>query len=95
MPETAELLTAAEIAKRLRISTTAVYALCAAGDLKCYWIGTGKKRRRVRFSEQQYAEYLENAEQGDRPVIPIKPPRRPGAAQLAGCVTLRKYGYRG
>jgi excisionase family DNA binding protein len=48
------LLTIKEVAKRLQISLSMVYALVAKGDLACYEIGTCK-----RISETDLGLFLE------------------------------------
>jgi len=55
------LLTAPEVAARLRIATCQVYYLARAGAIGSYRMG-----RLVRFSEEQLATYLANTRQNVR-----------------------------
>jgi excisionase family DNA binding protein len=49
-----------QAATRLEVSQATVYALVAAGKLKCYRVGLG--RGCIRISEEHIADYLEKAE---------------------------------
>jgi excisionase family DNA binding protein len=60
-------MTVREVAERLEVSPATVYALIAAGRLRCSRIGLG--RGVIRISDEQLAEYLRAAE----PVV-AKPP---------------------
>ncbi len=51
----AQLLTAAEVAERLRVSTMTVYRLIRAGDLPAVRVG-----RNYRVREQDLVQYLED-----------------------------------
>ena len=50
------LLTVAEVAKRLGVSTALVYQLVAQGRLPCYRIGL--RRGAIRFAESDVEAYL-------------------------------------
>jgi len=52
------MLTVAEVAKRLTVSTALVYQLVAQGRLACYRIGLG--RGAIRFAEADVSAYLES-----------------------------------
>lgn len=56
------LLTVAEVAERLNLSTTAVYDLCNAGLLPCYRLGTGKKKPPIRIRPEALEEYLRSCQ---------------------------------
>ena len=43
------LLTASEVAKRLRVQTVTVYAAAAAGRIPCVRLWEGKRRALIRF----------------------------------------------
>ncbi len=61
-------LTIADIAKRLNMSENFIYRQTLSGTLQCYAIGgTARKCGAIRFSENQYQEYLE-AQKKQRPV---------------------------
>ena len=64
-----------QAAARLELSQTTVYALVAAGKLRCYRVGVG--RGQIRIAEEHIAEYLGKAE--SRPMQPTAspPPRVP------------------
>ncbi len=62
-PEWRTLLTVKDVARRLNVSISQVYALVDASLLRCYKITT-KKQGGLRFSEQHLADYLASAEQG-------------------------------
>jgi excisionase family DNA binding protein len=57
------MLTPKEVAERLRISTTLVYSLCAAGKLKHYRFGLGNRKGGLRVDEQDLEEYKEQCRQ--------------------------------
>lgn len=93
-----DLLTPSEVAERLRISTTAVYALCDAGELPCHRIGLGTKRKRIRVAEKAVADYLNRTAQEMPATIqmPLKKRRSGGSvSQVAGCSMLRSFGWKG
>jgi excisionase family DNA binding protein len=60
-----------EAAIRLEVGVGTVYALVAAGKLRCYRVGVG--RGTIRVSEEQIAEFLASCETGPKPVAPLKP----------------------
>lgn len=62
------MMTIADIAKRLRISQACAYALVESKELAHYRIGLG--RGRIRVSEEQLATYLEK-----RRVTKVEKPR--------------------
>src|SRR5947208_1364314 len=49
----------AEAAKKLEVSATTIYALVAAGKLRCYRVGMG--RGCIRIADEHIAEYLGKA----------------------------------
>jgi excisionase family DNA binding protein len=57
--ESTDLLTPREVAQRLKLSPTAVYALCDSGALPCHKVGLKRSRRRIREADLQ--AYLERA----------------------------------
>jgi excisionase family DNA binding protein len=59
-----------QAAARLEVSQTTLYALVAAGKLRCYRVGVG--RGQIRIGEVHIAEYLGKAESG-----PIQPKAAP------------------
>lgn len=89
------LLTVAEVAKVLRLSTTAVRSLCNAGELPHHRVGTGKTKR-VRIPEEEVRAYLDRTLSTGEPIIPMPPPRRPASRNsAAGCEILRSFGWKG
>jgi excisionase family DNA binding protein len=54
------MMTVKTVAKRLQMSMACVYAVIAAGEMRCYRIGTG--RGAIRVSEEQLQEYLVSVE---------------------------------
>lgn len=60
----------ADVAKRLNMSAHFVYRQTLTGTLQCYALGgSTRKRGAIRFSENQFQEYLEA--QKNRPAIPF------------------------
>ena len=59
-----------EAAARLEVSVTTIYALVAAGKLRCYRVGVG--RGCIRIAPEHIAEYLGLAE--PKTVQPAAPP---------------------
>jgi excisionase family DNA binding protein len=53
-------LTVKQAAVRLEVSQATVYALVAAGKLRCYRVGLG--RGQIRITDEHIAEYLGKAE---------------------------------
>ena len=53
-------MTVRETAARLEVSQATVYALVAAGKLRCFRVGMG--RGAIRVSEEHLAEYLKGSE---------------------------------
>lgn len=88
----------AEVAKALKISTTAVYAMCDAGELACHRIGLGKKRPRIIIALTTVQDYLAKTEEG-RDVIRMPKPepkqRARVTSQSAGFARLRALGWKG
>jgi excisionase family DNA binding protein len=66
------VLTVKEVAGRLRLSVSQVYALCGAGKLPHHRFGNG--RGAIRVSEEQLGAYIRGSEVGPEPP---KAPRRP------------------
>ena len=92
--QAAPLLTAEQVAARLNLSRTAVYALCESGELKHYRVGVGKKKR-FRVSEAQLAEYLAGAAVDPPPSIPMLQQKRKQPTDYAGASRLRALGWKG
>ncbi|WP_425618094.1 helix-turn-helix domain-containing protein [Anatilimnocola sp. NA78] len=88
------LLSAEQVARRLGLSRTAVYALCDAGELKHYRIGVGKKKR-FRVSEEQLADYLAGAAADPPPLIQMQQQKRKQPTVYAGASRLRALGWKG
>lgn len=63
------LLSVAQVAERLGVSSECVRGLLLRGLLRHYVVG---KRRRV--SEEQLAEYLRQNERGPAPAVQASPP---------------------
>jgi excisionase family DNA binding protein len=53
-------MTVRETAKRLEVSQSTIYALVAAGRLRC--VRHGLKRGVIRITEQQLADYMDGAQ---------------------------------
>jgi excisionase family DNA binding protein len=63
-------------AQRLEVSTSTIYALVAAGKLRCHRVGLG--RGAIRISEEHLEDYLKAGEPEKTPVPPTPlAPRRP------------------
>lgn len=57
-----QMMTVAEIAKRLKVSLATVYAMVESGEIPCYRIRTRPgKRGAIRFTEAQLQDYLKAA----------------------------------
>jgi excisionase family DNA binding protein len=54
----------------LNVATGTIYALCAAGKLRCSRVGLG--RGVLRISDEAIQEYLKSREAGIQPVV-VKP----------------------
>lgn len=69
-----DMMTVSTVAERLDVSDACVYAIIAAGDLRCYRIGVG--RGAIRISEEQLQDYLDKKETGEKPKtsrpVPVK-----------------------
>lgn len=88
----APLLTVRQVAERLSLSSTAVYALCDSGELPAFKIGAGK-RKRYRIEPVSVEAYLERSKV--RPVVEVARPARAGRVAPGGFVMLRAAGFRG
>lgn len=64
MSQTDILLKIRDVAKRLNCSLSNVYALVAAGELKSFRVGRGKKG--YRFSDEQVQDFLAKSETGGK-----------------------------
>jgi excisionase family DNA binding protein len=84
-----ELLTPDEVAAELRLSRSAVYALCEAGKLR--HLRAGVNRGRIRIPRRALAEYLNQAEAAP----PVIEPRRTRTAPVRGADFLRSLGWKG
>ncbi len=69
-----------EAAARLEVSPKTVYALVAAGELRCYRVGLG--RGCIRIAEEHIAEYLGKAEPKFVQPPATPPPRVPRLKHL-------------
>jgi excisionase family DNA binding protein len=74
-----DLMTAADVARRLNASESFVYGVIAAGRLKHHRPGRGQGG--IRVSEEQLADFLRRTERGgeqavDDPTPPPRPMRR-------------------
>lgn len=89
-----QLLTPREAADQLRLSVTAVYALCDSGALPCYRIGAKRGRRRIKASD--LAAYLD---QHQAPATPSAEHGRRRCDVVRGVGTafqlLREAGWKG
>jgi excisionase family DNA binding protein len=68
-------MTVKQVAFRLEVSSATIYALVAAGKLKCHRVGLG--RGAIRISEEHVAEFLTAA-----PKLPVPVPPRVPAVKL-------------
>jgi excisionase family DNA binding protein len=87
-------LTPKQVAERLAVSTTAVYALCEAKKIGHQRIGAGTKRQAIRIPEEALAEYLERT----AVLVDIDPPaiEQPQRRTVgAGYALLREAGWKG
>jgi excisionase family DNA binding protein len=66
------IYTTREVATRLKISSSQVYALVHAGRLRCLRLTT-KKQGGLRFTEQQIMAFLAASEQGSRAPAGLRP----------------------
>lgn len=91
-----QLLTVAEVASFLRLSTTAVYALCHSGQLPHFAIaGRGKKTKTIRVKQSDLDAFLKSSRE-ERQVVEVPTPRsKPRGRQGvgAGAVILRGLGW--
>jgi excisionase family DNA binding protein len=91
-----QLLTVAEVASFLRLSTTAVYALCHSGQLPHFaFAGRGKKTKTIRVKQSDLDAFLESSRE-ERQAVEVPSPRsKPRAARGAGAGAsiLRSLGY--
>jgi len=85
-------LTPADVAARLSLSLTAVYALCDAGDLPCHKIGVKRSRRRI--DPTDLAAYLERTRQSMPATVQL-PGRRRESRGTEGFKLLRAAGWKG
>ena len=69
------LMTAEEVAKRLNMSDSFVYAAIASGRLKHHRLG--RSQGGIRVSEEQLAAFLGDTERSGGAVKPPKTPPRP------------------
>lgn len=84
------LLTPKQVAERLSISRSAVYALCDNGDLRCSRIGASKGR--IRIEPRVVDDYLSRSQQ--MPAT-VELPKRRQADPVMGLDILRRFGYKG
>ena len=78
MAEPDPLLTVKDVARLLRISLAATYALVQEGELPCYRIG--RQRGSIRVAASDVSSYL--AERRLEPAPAKKPPPRPRLKHL-------------
>jgi len=67
-------MTVSQAADRLEVSQATVYALIAAGRLRCLRVGL--KRGCIRITEDHLSEFLRGAESRPCSPPPAPPPRR-------------------
>lgn len=75
-----EVMTVADVARRLKTSPGFIYGAIGDGRLKHYRLGKGQGA--IRISEQQLQEFLGRNEEGGS-AVPSPPPRRPPLKHLA------------
>lgn len=93
---TPALLTVAQVAQRLALSTTAVYSLCDSGELEHHRVGVGAKRKRYRVSPDALESYIAATKVSAPPVLALPRRRgRLGESSVAGCPRLRAAGWKG
>ncbi|MDR3620462.1 MAG: helix-turn-helix domain-containing protein [Paludisphaera borealis] len=68
-------MTVKAAAERLEVSASTIYALVAAGRLRCVRIGLGRKGA-IRILDEHLEEYLRGSESRPAPAPPPSPPRR-------------------
>ena len=59
-----ELLTAKEVSRRLRVSTSLIYQLIESGKLGCHRIGNG--RGAIRIRPEDVTNYLQSCREAPR-----------------------------
>ncbi len=67
-------MTVGQAAARLEVCEATVYAMIAAGKLRC--LRVGPKRGCIRITEDHLSEFLRRAESGPCSPPPPSPPRR-------------------
>lgn len=87
-------LTPRDVAQRLNLSLTGVYALCDAGELPCHKIGAKGGRRRI--SEADLQVYLQRTREARPATIELPRRGRKGASGVdGGFRLLRAGGWKG
>lgn len=86
-------LTPRDIAQRLKLSLTAVYALCDSGAIPCHRVGVKRGRRRIR--EQDFVAYLERTRIGPPVTFPSRNGSVPPRGAPDGFKLLRAAGWKG
>lgn len=86
----AEYLTAKQVAERFQASTATVYSLAESGQLPAINIGTGTKRRALRFLASDVDAFLLRSK-----VVPPVVSMRAVRAVRGELDCLRAAGYRG
>jgi excisionase family DNA binding protein len=64
------MMTVADVAERLKVSESFVYARMADGSLRHFVLGQGKGGKHV--SEEQLQAYLASRERGGEPATPLR-----------------------
>lgn len=67
------MLTVKQVAERLQVSASTVYALCEKGEVPHRRIGLG--RGRIRIAESDLQEYLDRKKVGGRKEAPAPRPK--------------------
>lgn len=90
------LLTAAQVAKFLAISTTSLYALCDSGEFEHFRIGSGNQRKRYRFTQDAVDAYLEKSRAVSvQAIAPRERRGRRATGAVEGLELLRAAGWKG
>lgn len=88
-----KLLTPKQVAARLSLSVTAVYALCDSGELPCHKVGVSRSRRRI--AENDLADYLQRTRAMPMTVtLPTRTRRLAAQGASGGFSLLRAAGWK-
>jgi excisionase family DNA binding protein len=67
------LLTAADVARRLKIRTSTVYEATASGRLPCVRLWKGRRRSLIRFRPGDIERFVSDRTIGPEPAAPADP----------------------